>query len=258
MDKQPGAGETGPGSRRTSAANLVFQTLQDWILTRKLRAGDRLPSQEELARRFAVSRNTVREAVTRLATMGLVSARQGVGTIVTEAAQAGVLDFSQQDLTSQPSVVSDFLEARLFVERSTVQLAVMRANSAELTRLRQIVERQREALDGREIDLFSQLDVEFHTALAAVSGNRVLNTFFSAIWEKLHRFIREASYMSGIIEESCGAHFNIVERMEVRDAPGAQRCLTEHLYRTGQGIERNTGVKLGLEAFVDFLRTPPG
>jgi GntR family transcriptional repressor for pyruvate dehydrogenase complex len=247
---------TESGAKRKSAADRVFQAIQTWILTHRFQPGDCLPSQDDLARRFSVSRNTVREALTRLDALGLITARQGVGTIVIECPRRARLDFNFQDLALQPAEVSDFLEARLFVERSTVHLAVMRANSAELNRLRRIVQDQKKALEKRDIDRFSQLDVEFHTTLAAVGGNRALNIFFSAVWEKLHRFIGEVSRMSGIVEESCRAHESIVAQMEVRNAMGAKRCLTEHLYRTGQGIERNTGVKLGLEAFVEFMQNP--
>ncbi len=132
----------------------------------------------------------------------------------------------------------------------------MRANASDLKRLSVMVAAQQEAVAAGDYQRFGELDVEYHMAMAAISGNQVLNTFFQAIWSRLHDFIAQVSRMEGIVEESAKAHASLIERIVARDVAGAERCLTEHLYRTGQGIERNTGQKLGLEAFVDYLHQP--
>jgi DNA-binding FadR family transcriptional regulator len=239
--------------KRTSAADEVFAKLYSQITNLEIKVGERLPTQEELSARFSVSRNTIREAITRLNVLGLVTTRQGSGTVVTRPAGESLTDIGGKSLILQPAAVTEFLEARLFVERATVRLAVMRATALDLQRLRENTEAQVQAFSSGDMEQLSRLDVEFHMNIAAITGNRVLNAFFQTIWERLRQFISEASHMEGVAAESMRAHICLMERIEDRDADGAEHCLAEHLYRVGQGIERNTGVKLGLEAFVDLL-----
>lgn len=239
--------------KRTSAADEVFTSLYSQITNHKIKVGERLPTQETLSARFSVSRNTIREAITRLNVLGLVTTRQGSGTIVTRPTGESLADIRSSDLSLQPAAVTEFLEARLFVERATVRLVVMRATALDLKKLRENTDAQKQAVSAGDMEWLTRLDVEFHLSIAAITGNRVLNAFFQTIWEKLRQFIRQASHMEGVAAESLQAHIRLLERIEARDADGAEHCLAEHLYRVGQGIERNTGVKLGLEAFVDLM-----
>ena len=65
-----------------SMADEVFKILHDRIVSGELKPGEKLPSQDELAKQFGVSRNTIREAIYKLTVIGLLSTKQGVGTIV--------------------------------------------------------------------------------------------------------------------------------------------------------------------------------
>ena len=239
--------------KKTSAADEVFASLYRQITNHEIKVGDRLPTQEKLSERFSVSRNTIREAITRLNVLGMVATRQGSGTVVIRSDDQSFTDIGGKDLLLQPAAVTEFLEARLFVERATVRLAVMRATALDLKHLRENTDAQIKAVSAGDMERLTKLDVDFHMTIATITGNRVLNAFFQTIWERLRQFISEASHMEGVGAESMKAHICLVERIEAHDADGAEHCLAEHLYRVGQGIERNTGIKLGLEAFVDLL-----
>ena len=239
--------------KKTSAADEVFASLYHQITNLEIKVGDRLPTQEKLSERFSVSRNTIREAITRLNVLGMVTTRQGSGTVVIRSDDQSFTDLGGKSLLLQPAAVTEFLEARLFVERATVRLTVMRATALDLKHLRENTDAQIKAVSSGDMEQLTKLDVEFHMTIATITGNRVLNAFFQTIWEKLRQFISEASRMEGVGAESMKAHICLMERIEARDADGAEHCLAEHLYRVGQGIERNTGIKLGLEAFVDLL-----
>jgi DNA-binding FadR family transcriptional regulator len=238
---------------KIKAADEVFQHLYAQITNMQIKVGERLPTQEELSARFSVSRNTVRDAITRLNTMGLVITRQGSGTVVTAPPGDSITDIVGQKLILQPAAVSEFLEARMFVERTNVRLAVMRATHQELQQLLSLIEAQKDTFEKQDVMGFCHLDIELHKTIASCSRNRVMNAFFHTIWDKLYQFVAEVSFLQGIVAESFEAHKSLVQCIVARDAYCAERSLTEHLYRTGQGIERNTGTKLGLEAFVDLL-----
>jgi len=240
-------------SNKVSAADQVFKHLYAQITSMQIKVGERLPTQQELSSRFLVSRNTVRDAITKLNMLGLVTTRQGSGTVATAPPGDSLTDVVDQKLILQPAAVSEFLEARMFVERINVRLAVMRATPKELERLLSLIEAQKDTIEKNDMVGFSHLDVELHKTIASYSRNRVMNVFFHTIWEKLYQFVAEVSFLEGIVDESFEAHKRLVQCIVARDANCAERSLTDHLYRTGQGLERNTGTKLGLEAFVDLL-----
>ena len=68
--------------RRVSVSEEIFNILHKKIISGEFNPGDKLPSQDKLASQYAVSRNTIREAINRLMVMGLVSSKQGIGTVV--------------------------------------------------------------------------------------------------------------------------------------------------------------------------------
>ena len=78
--------------KKVSTAAKVFETLYEMIASGKIQRGQKLPSQEELARKFGVSRNTLREAMNKLYAMGLLSSHQGIGTVVESPNPEGYLN----------------------------------------------------------------------------------------------------------------------------------------------------------------------
>ena len=99
--------------KKMSTAAKVFETLYEMIVNGQIQRGQKLPSQEELAKQFGVSRNTLREAMNKLYAMGLLSSRQGIGTVVQSPDPEGYLSTLRgQFLLDSPSV-REFIEARI-------------------------------------------------------------------------------------------------------------------------------------------------
>ena len=95
--------------KRTSAADEALKTLHDMIVSGRLKHGDRLPSQDRLAEQFGVSRNTIREAIYKLTVLGLLTPRQGVGTIVNISSPSGyIASLSDHLIFSPPRCASSW------------------------------------------------------------------------------------------------------------------------------------------------------
>lgn len=78
----------------------VFLVLRDRILSRRYEVGEMLPSEDELARMFNVSRTTIRIALAALSVTGLIDKRQGVGTFVRESGTATPVRTSMSDMVT--------------------------------------------------------------------------------------------------------------------------------------------------------------
>ncbi len=118
--------------KRSTTADKVFDILHQWIASGRLQEGDVLPSQDELSRRFEVSRNTLREAIFKLSALGLVQAKQGVGTVVRSRSSANYLSGLEDHLLMDRISMREFLEARVSIETTIVRLAVARASQEDI------------------------------------------------------------------------------------------------------------------------------
>jgi GntR family transcriptional repressor for pyruvate dehydrogenase complex len=234
--------------KRTRAADEVFRILHEWILSGKLKPGDKLQSQDELARQFNVSRNTLREAIYKLTVMGLLTAKQGIGTVVNITTASSYITSLSDHLLLKPATVRDFIEARVIVEQATVRLAGSRANSDDIEGLNDIIKQQIAAFKRGDVENFVELDSKFHMELARISGNNVLLKFLETTRELLHKFIAEVSHLPGAIESAIHYHTRIVEFLSIKDSKKAVEKMCDHLYDVTKRIERNMEVDLNTKS----------
>ena len=231
--------------KRISATDEVFGALHDRIMSGRLKPGDKLPPQDKLAQQFGFSRNTVREAINKLTVMGLLTAKQGVGTIVNITSSSAYVASLSDHLLLQPATVRDFIEARAIIEVASVGLAVQRADAAAIRELEQNLGKARETAARGDIDAFVPLDVGFHRLLAKASGNKVVLQFLETVVDLLSNFITEVAHLPNAIQNACAFHTELVELIRARDGEGAKAKMTEHLWDVVHNIERNTGTAIG-------------
>ncbi len=231
--------------KRMSAADEAFKTLHDMITSGRFKQGDKLPSQDKLAEQFGVSRNTIREAINRLAVIGLLRARQGVGTLINMSSASGYIASLSDHFLLQPSTVREFMEARVIIEVATVRLAVMRADKAALAELEENVRKQKEAIRNGNMEAFIQSDVEFHFSLARASGNKVLLQFLGAVTDLMRDFIRDVCLLPRATRNALSFHRDILKFIRARDADAAECKLIEHLTDVVKNIEKCTGREVG-------------
>ena len=236
------------GIKRISVSEEVFKILHERIISGDLKPGDKLPSQDKLSEQFAVSRNTIREAIYKLTVMGLLSTKQGVGTVVEVSSPSSYVTSLSSHLLLNPATVREFIEARVIVEQATARLAGARATQTQIEKLKAIIDQQREALQKGDVDKIVRLGTEFHMELARISGNNVLFKFLEAIWGLLRDFIGEVSHLPGANESSIKYHTEIFETIRTRDTEKAEEKIREHLHNVTKRIEKNLGFNLDLES----------
>src|ERR671939_458481 len=134
---------------RASAA--IAEQIRNAILEGRVRSGERLSPERELAEQFGVSRVTVRDALRILEAMGLIEVRVGArgGAFVT-APTGSVVGQTMSDMMLMSALTAeDIVEARLILELGTVTLACARATDEDLARVRALCERSREELEAK-------------------------------------------------------------------------------------------------------------
>lgn len=191
----------------------LVRTILDQIFQGRLAAGERLPSIEELGRAHGMSVVSVREAIQKLALMGLVRIRHGGGTFLDE---------------NIPSIL-DILDARKYVEMATCLLAARNATAKEQAELDAIVSGMRDDLRREDSAAFTQKDLAFHLAIGTMSKNALLTAFLVNIQDLLHYLQQRTHMLQGTIEQANRYHPLIAEAIRKRDGNGAQVLMAEHI-----------------------------
>jgi len=238
--------------RKASATAKVFRALYEMIVAGRYQRGQKLPPQDKLAKQFGVSRNTLREAVNQLSAMGLLSSRQGVGTVVEPPSPGGYLSRLSGQLLLDPLSVREFIEARICIERNAVRLAVARAGPQDVECLRGILAEQGRAFDRGDIAEFTRQDASFHLELTRICGNRVLLKFLQTIHDMLKRFIGEVAQLPGAVEDALRFHSRVIEAIAARDVDRAEQEMILHLFDVVRRIESNLEIDLQRDTLCGF------
>ena len=236
---------------------LLRVVLQD-LIDGSSKAGERLPREQDLARQFGVSRGLVRQAMRGLEDRGVVSVRQGRGTVVLDPSQWNVLD---EDVLaallgsySGLDVLGEFIESRHILEVEAAGLAADRAGPEHLSHGHALVRMgaaaQRAERSPAAEDLWHEADVEFHETVIAATGNRVLARMVLPVHRALIAARRPLAHPELRVDSSLQEHKAILTAIASRDALAARHAMTQHLET----------VAAHLQAHVSSLqpaRTPP-
>ena len=211
--------------RKTRAYEEIVRQLQSLITQGRLKAGDRLMTERELAQQFGVSRVTVRQALSVLQAMGLVESRIGNGTFARTRVPTVTVLASM--LNPPRSTLLDQLEFRRMIEPEVARLAADRASAAHLKEMARFIELQREKQkEGRP---FVEEDSAFHLAIARSSGNDLLLRMMESIHELLRDSREQSLRTNDARERSLAGHLRIIDAVRRHDPKAAHRAMLRHV-----------------------------
>ncbi len=219
--------------KKTRIYEEVVGQLHQLIDAGKLKAGDRLPSERELAETFRVSRSSVREAIKTLENEGMVVTRPGSGTFLTTVNVEAIIPSLASLLSRGKDALIDLFEMRCLVEPSIAALAAERATPADILRLKEICTKQAQQID-RETSAVDS-DAAFHLTIGRATHNAALQRLVASIVEIL-KPIREKSLQTpGRAHKSLASHRAILVAIERHDPELARQAMQQHI----QAVEEN-------------------
>lgn len=214
--------------KRGSIYREAQARLRTFIQERGLKAGDRLPSEAELAAELEVSRPSLREATRSLQTLGVIEARPGNGLFVAEFSFRPLIEQLPYGLADSSRAIDEVLTAREAMEVGLMP-AVARADAAAaLERCADLARRMTELeQSGRP---FVDVDKEFHLTLYRGLNNPLVDNLIEVFWDMFGElFYQVGNEMPGGPSLDRGvAHLRIVEVLSEHDADGAIQRMREH------------------------------
>lgn len=215
----------------------IVEQIIDLINRDEFPLGSQLPSERELARRLAVSRAPVREALSALQILGLVDTRPGQGTIVTSEVSP-LLRRKASSLYEEESPFA-LLEARKGLEPYCARLAAANRSDEALQAIAGVLDAL--ADDPADPQAFGDGDRRFHLAIAEAAQNPVLSTMMSVIYDLMGQklwqtLMQESTWnITGRRRDAIAEHRNVYTAICERDESGAARLMLQHL----ESVERS-------------------
>ena len=217
---------TGAG---TGLVDRVYREILGSIMAGEFSEGDKLPTELALTERFAASRPTIREALSRLRADGITSTRQGSGTFVKRRPDPDLPRFTPLETISDVQRCFDF---RIVVESGAAALAATMASEADLLE----IERRFRQLDAviAEQALGSTEDFDFHLAVARASGNQFFVSAIASMQEQVlvsMTLMRNLSLLKSVERQRLvqAEHEVVLAALKKRDAAAAGLGMRLHL-----------------------------
>ncbi len=218
--------------RREKIFEDIVRQIRRLIKTRKLRAGDRLPPERDLAQAFKVSRASVREAIRVLESSGLVKTRIGDGTYVETGSVENLVKPLATVVVGGRESLMDIFEGRKMGEPQRASLAAERATADEVLKLKNILNRQRKNVENRQ--LITEIDHSFHLLLARMAKSEVFLQFYNTLAELTNQTREEFLQEGDRPQKSIEGHKEILLAIEKGDPTLAKKAMSRHL----KNIER--------------------
>lgn len=228
--------------QKTKLHEQIVGQIQALIDNGRLKHGDRLPPERELATAFKVSRHSVREAIRVLELKQVLISRPGSGTYIVPDAESMVVDFLAAAINQEKNTLDEIFQFRELLEPQIAALAASNATPADHNALRDILHRQQNELHA---DGYQERDQEFHLALARATGNAVLLQIVERLGHLFSRSRHEYSQSAHRRRLSIRGHRKIVAAIQDAHAEAARDLMAAHLREIREYVLASTTDRKG-------------
>ena len=208
-----------------SLSERLFVTLRGEIVEGRIAAGSKI-SEPELARRFNASRGSLREAVMRLESLGLLERRVNVGARVVDLTERGLLEL---------------YDVREALEGMACRLAATERTEEDLVALRRMLVRheQQEELQAGTAYFQPEGDFDFHFRIVQASNNDLLiDTLCNRLYYRVRMYRYQLGMASPRAKRAFREHSHIIEAIEAGDGELAELLMRRHIRASRQNIEK--------------------
>ncbi|MDE1577715.1 GntR family transcriptional regulator [Actinotignum sanguinis] len=232
-------GHTGSGSDR---ADLVMDALKQRIIEERLQPGAKLPTEAELCRELGVSRSSVREALSKLAALDIVTSQRGKGTQVANMSLSPLVESlllrSSARAGAGTGAVESVAQLREYLDLGMAEGVVRALSGTHHDNLHDIVARMTEkALRGEN---FQHEDIEFHIAMTSALDNEVALEMVTALWVVHSIALRDLDDdVDELLLETAQAHKRIIQAAEDGDIFAYRGAVIDHYRPLNMIIDRH-------------------
>lgn len=226
-----------PLSRAPLLHVTVQESLKEYIEANQLKAGDPLPPETFLAQQLGVGRNSMREAIKALESLGILETRRGIGVFVKEFSFKPLLDNLAYGLQDSLRDVEELREIRRVLETGLIGKTIAMISEADLAALRDVTARMKVRAERQES--FAEEDQRFHQLLFRCQNNHMLSALIDIFWTAFNKASNFNDLDNPEPLDTWRDHHEIVEAVARNDVEQARKRLDDHYRGIQQVIARN-------------------
>jgi GntR family transcriptional repressor for pyruvate dehydrogenase complex len=231
---------------RTSVPDQIFTQLKQSIIAGKWHPGEALPSEGQLSEDFGVSRMSVRVAIKKLQTFGLVEVRMGEGTYVIEF-NPSVFMKGLAPIFTRADNQLEMIEFRKALEVECLKLGFKRAEAQDIEVLENIFNEYWKALTAKDFEKTLSYDYRFHHQIFLMSKNTMFREIYESMSELffLHYEENEKLYEKsyGSTSMDTDAHAQVLKAYKTRDIQAAIESFTRMIEALALAYEKQNAKK---------------
>jgi GntR family transcriptional repressor for pyruvate dehydrogenase complex len=260
ISQQSGSGRASGGEPLTESLSrrplpdIIAERITATIANGTLKPGERLPSEPTLAKQLQVGRTSLREALRKLSTLGVIEIIRGKGTFICEPPADDPTTQYVKWSVDQGFALTELLEARIGLETTAAGLACVRATDDELEELHRL-RAAHDAAHERDLNALVRTDEALHQAIMLAAHNVVLIGLYQPLVPEMVEFRRRTLNLPHAQQRSKDHQF-IVEAISRRDPTAARQAIARHLwifYQEVRAVASSNGDDPGPESVDVFI-----
>ncbi|MFR8547509.1 MAG: FadR/GntR family transcriptional regulator [Lachnospiraceae bacterium] len=224
---------------RAKLSEQIADRLEDIILSEEWEASEKLPPEQNLASRFGVSKNVVRESLNILKERGLVETRNGSGNYVTRPKADNLSDVIERMIVLDNIDYEQIYDTRIIIETAACRRAAGKITQKYILKLERLLNRLEDT--SLPVQERREVDLDFHMVIARASGNNLLVVLSQAMQNVFEKFMfldRDISTRDSI-GESLQFHRRILDALIAHDAKEAEQVMYEHLHKALENVKKS-------------------
>ena len=215
---------------RSSVAEQVYSQLKENVVNGIWKPGEKIPSENQLVSLLGVSRPSIRMAIQKMITLGMIESKVGDGTYVRAAGPSAFID-KLASMGLKPKDQIEIMEFRKALETEALKLAVERATDEDIAELEAIHIRARAAHKKKDVETYFKEDLQFHTQIFAMSKNSIflatLQNVKDSLFSHFYTMARDFFETFQVPGDKEDKHTIIVEALKKRDVRTCVKAYTK-------------------------------
>lgn len=208
-------------------SDMVYEELLQQIIAGRYKPGDRIPPENELREEFNISRNTLRTALNKLSTLGILETRRGDGSYVKKLGMQMYLNsFIPAMLIGEDSLM-ELMQLRKAIEVAASHLAAELATPEDISLLEQAYDSS--TLAGENMNTYAKTTIDFHLQIAISSKNQIFSTMMEMIKHILTSKMESFLIYSRNDRNSNYYHFMILQAIKNKKPEEAAYLMDQHM-----------------------------
>ena len=212
--------------KKLNVGEQVYIQLKQQLLSNEWKQGEKIPSENDLADAFGVSRVTVRQAIQKLTILGLLETKLGQGSFVKQAKAGLYMNSIIPIAYLGEDSLEEVLEFRSRIEGVVAELATEKITDIEISELESCFERMKVYKD--DLIMFSKEDFAFHIIIAKATKNSLFIEIFNIMNDVLSNAMTRVVVKKG---NSAGIYYHklLLEAIINRDPKQVRKVMDEHM-----------------------------